>query len=159
MFNTMIPRDIRQTLDHFRRSVDQLFSDVYNSSGSSGREKGYQDSVFTPPVESSWTDNDLLLRAILPGVPEKDVRVTVQNDQLIVEGERNAPEGWNANGYTQLAYGKFYSAIPLPSGLNLDQISCRLHDGVLDIQVPIAEQRKPRQSPIQGGEGRKAVAA
>src|SRR5205085_12221230 len=115
--------------------------------------------VFTPAVESSWTENDLLLRAIVPGVTDKDVKVTVQNNRLVIEGERKAPEGWNENGYTQIAYGKFYTAVPLPSGLNLDRIACRLHDGVLDIQVPVAEQRKPRQIPIQAGDGHKAIAA
>ena len=161
MFNTMIPRDIRQTLDHFRRSVDQLFSDFYGSgsSSSSGTDQAAQEFAFTPAVESSWTENDLLLRAIVPGVTDKDVKVTVQNNRLVIEGERKAPEGWNENGYTQIAYGKFYTAVPLPGGLNLDKISCRLHDGVLDIQVPVAEQRKPRQIPIQAGDGHKAIAA
>src|SRR5438874_12519304 len=97
MFNTMVPRDIRQTLDHFRRSVDQLFSDFYGSgsSTSSATDQATQEFTFTPAVESSWTDNELLLRAILPGVTEKDVKVTMQNDRLVIEGERKAPEGWN----------------------------------------------------------------
>ena len=158
MFNTMVPRDIRQTLDHFRRSVDQLFSDVYNSDSAHTNQES-QEFVFTPAVESGWTENDLRLRAILPGVSEKDVHVTVRNDRLVVEGERKAPEGWNPSGYSQIAYGRFYVAIPLPSGLNLDKVSCRLHDGVLDIQVPLAEQMKPRQIPIEAGESRKAVTA
>src|SRR5207253_9155574 len=101
MFNTMIPRDIRQTLDHFRRSVDQLFSDVYSSgsgtSNSSGSDQANRDHTFAPAVESSWTENELQLRAIVPGVTEKDVKVSVQNDLLIVEGERKAPEGWGEN--------------------------------------------------------------
>jgi HSP20 family protein len=163
MFNTMIPRDIRQTLDHFRRSVDQLFSDVYSSgsgtSTSSGSDQGSRDYTFAPAVESSWTEDELQLRAIVPGVTEMDVTVSVQNDRLIVEGERKAPEGWGENAYTQLAYGKFYAAIPIPSGLNLEKVACRLHDGVLDIQVPVAEQMKPRQIPIQAGENRKAIGA
>lgn len=161
MFNTMIPRDIRQTLDHFRRTVDQLFSDVY-STGSTNPIAGEQDNrefVFAPAVESNWTDNELLLRAIVPGVNEQDVKVTVQNDRLILEGQRKLPEGWTGNGYTQMSYGKFHTAIPLPSGLNLDKVSCRLHDGVLDIQIPVAEQMKPRQIPIGAGDHSKAISA
>ncbi len=115
--------------------------------------------AFTPAVESRWTDDELCLRAILPGVAEKDVKVSVQNDQLVIEGERKAPEGWGHSGYTQMAYGKFYGAVPLPSGLNLNKVSCRLHDGVLDIQIPVAEQMKPRHIPIQSGDSRKAISA
>ena len=160
MLDTMMDRDIRQTLDHFRRSVDQLFSDFSRpSNGFIGGTAGNGEYAFTPAVESWWTDEQLFLRAILPGVNEKDVKVTMQNDRLVLEGERKTPEGWSENGYIQIAYGKFYAAIPLPSGLNLEKLSCRLHDGVLDIQVPVAEQMKPRQIPIQSGESRKAISA
>ncbi|HLG96639.1 MAG TPA: Hsp20/alpha crystallin family protein [Bryobacteraceae bacterium] len=160
MFDSLMSRDLRQTLDHFRRSVDQLFSDFDRSgsalNGSTVTNGGY---AFTPAVESRWTDDELCLRAILPGVAEKDVKVSVQNDQLVIEGERKAPEGWGHSGYTQMAYGKFYGAVPLPSGLNLNKVSCRLHDGVLDIQIPVAEQMKPRHIPIQSGDSRKAISA
>jgi HSP20 family protein len=160
MFDILMSRDLRQTLDRFRRSVDQLFSD-FDRSGSAlnGGSMINGDYAFTPAVETRWTDDELFLRAILPGVAEKDVKVSVQDDRLIIEGERKAPEGWGDNGYTQIAYGKFYGAMPLPGGLNLNKVSCRLHDGVLDIQMPVAEQLKPRHIPIQSGEWRKAIGA
>ena len=49
--------------------------------------------------------------------------MSVQNNQLVVEGERKPPEGFKQNAYTQLAYGKFYTAVTLPSGLDLDKLS------------------------------------
>lgn len=160
MFDTLMSRDIRPTLDHFRRSVDPLFSDFYRSgSGSGNGTVTNGDYAFTPAVESHWTDEELFLRAIVPGIGKKDVKVSVQSDRLVLEGERKAPEGWSERGYTQIAYGKFYAAVPLPSGLNLDKVTCRLHDGVLDVQIPVADQMKPRQVPIQSGESRKAISA
>jgi HSP20 family protein len=159
MFDTMMTRDIRQILDTFRRSVDQFFSDFNNAPGFSTTWTRSGDYAFSPAVESHWTDDQLLLRAILPGVSEKDVKVTVQNERLILEGERKAPKGWTDGAYTQLVYGKFYAAIPLPSGLNLDKVSCHLHDGVLDIEVPVAEQMKPRQIPVAVSQPQHAIAA
>jgi HSP20 family protein len=159
MFDSLMSRDIQQTLDHFRQSVDQLFSDFHRSGRAlNGGSVTNGDYTFTPAVESGWTHDELLLRAILPGVAEKDVKVSVQNDGLVIEGERKAPKDCG-DGYTQIAYGKFYGAIPLPSGLNLNKVSCWLHDGVLDIQVPVAEQMKPRHIPIELGESRKAISA
>jgi HSP20 family protein len=99
-------------------------------------------------VESGSRENELVLRAILPGVAENDVRVTVQNNQLIIEGERKVPEGFEKSAFTQLPYGKFYAAWTLPSGLDLDQVSCRLDKGILEIRVPMAEASKPKQIPI-----------
>jgi HSP20 family protein len=161
MLNTLVTNEVRQTLDQFRRSVDQMFDNFYGyqtqpapSAGSAGRTW-----TFAPVLESGWNDNFLTLRAILPGISEKDVQVTVQNGQLVIEGERKTPDGFEKNAYTQMAYGKFYTALTLPSGLDLDHVSCRLHNGVLDIQVPIAEASKPKQIQIQSGAGQKALNA
>jgi len=161
MLNTLFTNDVRQTLDQFRRSVDQMFDNFYGyqtqpTASAASSERTWN---FAPVVESGWNDTFLTLRAILPGVSEKDVHVRVQNGQLVIEGERKAPDGFEKNAYTQMAYGNFYAALTLPSGLDLDHVNCRLHNGVLDIQVPIAEASKPRQIQIQTGAGQKALSA
>jgi len=160
MLNTLFTNDVRQTLDQFRRSVDQMFENFYGQSQPTvSNATGERTWTFSPVVESGWTDNFLNLRAIVPGVSEKDVRVTVQNGQLVIEGERKAPEGFEKNAYTQIAYGNFYAAWALPSGLDIDHVNCRLNNGILDIQVPILEASKPKQIQIQTGDHRKAISA
>lgn len=154
MFDTMLARDIRQTLDDFRRSVDRFFEDFYESSTVTSTER-----AFTPVVDTAFTDEEMMLRVLLPGVTEQDVKVTVQNGRLVIEGERKAPEGWSDAAFTRIAYGKFYTEVPLPDGLDLDKVHCRLHEGVLDIRVPVAEQMKPRQIRIESGEAQKAIPA
>ena len=160
MLSTLFTNDVRQTLDQFRRSVDQMFDNFYGqtqpaASGATG-EGGW---TFAPVVESGWTDNHLNLRVILPGVSEKDVRVTVQNNQLVIEGERKTPEGFEKNAWTQLAYGKFHAALTLPTGLDVDHVQCQLRNGILDIQMPVLEASKPKQIQIRVGEERKAINA
>ncbi len=161
MLNTVLGSDVRQTLDQFRRSVDQMFENFYgNQMQAAGTTAaGERTWTFSPMLESGWNDNYLNLRAILPGVSEKDLKVSVQNNQLIIEGERRAPEGFKKTAYLQLAYGKFYSAVTLPTGLDVDHIHCELNNGVLDIQLPITEASKPKQIEIKTGEGRKAITA
>ena len=78
---------------------------------------------------------------------------------MVIEGERKAPEGFDKNAFTQLAYGKFYTAMTLPTGLDVDHVSCRLWNGILEIHVPISEASKPKQIQIQTGEDRKALHA
>lgn len=160
MLSTLLSNDVRQTLDQFRRSVDQMFDNFYGQTMPAGSgATGERTWTFSPVVESGWNDHFLNLRAILPGVAEKDVHVTVQNNQLVIEGERKAPEGFDKNAFTQLAYGKFYTALTLPTGLDVDHVNCRLHNGILEIQVPIMEASKPKQILIQTGEERKAINA
>ena len=162
MLSTVLGSDVRQTLDQFRRSVDQLFENFYGFPSESGRlipSGAGSQLLFSPAVETSWGDNTLNMRAIVPGVPQNDIKVTVQNNQLIVEGERKTQESSGKTGFTQLAYGKFRSELALPSGLDLDKVNCQLHDGVLDISIPIAEKMRPRQIQIQAGEHRKGITA
>jgi HSP20 family protein len=161
MLNTLFTNDVRQTLDQFRRSVDQMFENFYGyqtpaNPTNAASERGW---TFSPVLESGWNDHYLYLRAILPGVPEKDVRVSVQNNQLVIEGERKAPEGMQKNAFTQLAYGKFYTALTLPNGLDVDHVSCHLAHGILEIQIPVSEASKPRQIHIETGSGQKSISA
>ena len=160
MLSTLFTNDVRQTMDQFRRSVDQMFDNFYGQAlPPSSSATGERNWTFSPVVESGWNDHYLNLRAILPGVAENDVRVSVQNNQLVIEGERKAPEGFDKNAFTQLSYGKFYSALTLPTGLDVDHVNCRLTNGILEIQVPITEASKPKQIQIQTGEERKAIHA
>jgi HSP20 family protein len=160
MLSTLFANDVRQTLDQFRRSVDQMFDNFNGQALPAGSAaNGERSWTFSPVVESGWNDQNLTLRAILPGVAEKDVRVSVQNNQLVIEGERTAPEGFDKNSFTQLAYGKCYTALTLPTGLDVDHVNCRLRNGILEIQVPITEASKPKQIQIQTGEERKAIHA
>ena len=160
MLSTLFTNDVRQTLDQFRRSVDQMFDNFYGPvTTPASTVSGERTWTFGPVVESGWNNHYLNLRAILPGVAESDVRVSVQNNQLVIEGERKAPEGFDKNAFTQLAYGRFYSALTLPTGLDVDHVSCRLRHGILEIQVPITEASKPKQIQIQTGDERKELQA
>jgi HSP20 family protein len=131
----------------------------YRGQGASQGGDHQPNWTFSPVLESAWTENSLHLRAIIPGVPEKDVQVSVQNNQLIVEGERKLPERLQKNAFRQMAYGKFYTAVTLPTGLDVDKIECHLREGVLDISLPLSEASRPRQIQINAGQGTKSISA
>jgi HSP20 family protein len=163
MMSSVLTGDVRQTLEQFQRSVDQMFQNFYGMPSETGRSAPSgtgSDLRFSPVVESAWTDTSLTLRVILPGVTQNDVKVSVQNNQLIIEGERRAPDAFQRNAHTQLAYGRFYAAVTLPAGLDLNKLNCQLRDGILEIQVPVSEQMKPKQIQIQTGDTqRKSISA
>jgi HSP20 family protein len=151
MLSTVFTNDIRQTLDQFRRSVDHLF-DTYSGYPAERQQGGASersDWSFSPALETAWDEHTLRLRAILPGVRQEDVNVSLQGNQLIISGERKAPEQFTKNAFTHLTYGKFTTSVALPNGLDVEKVSCRLADGVLDISIPVAESMKPRQIPVQ----------
>jgi len=104
-------------------------------------------------VETDWTEDHFNLRLIVPGVTEKDLKVTVQGNQLSIQGERKEPKEWSKSdcSFTELTYGKFERLIRLPDGLELEKLEAHLHDGVLDIRIPVAAAMKPKVIPISVG--------
>lgn len=155
----MLNTRILDELDDFRRSFDRLLE---NANWSNPRPRnGDQEWVFAPTVETGWTDDHLNLRVVLPAVSEEDVEVTVQGNQLTIRGQRRAPEGFGKEGYIyhRMPYGKFERTIDLPNGLNGEKLQARLHEGVLDIRVPVAETMKPRKITITPSTEKKTIAA
>src|SRR5690348_6513282 len=153
MLSTLVTNDVRQTLDQFRRSVDQMFDNFYGQSIPSPSNASSERSwTFSPVIESGWNDNYLNVRVVLPGVSDKDVSMTVQDNRLVIEGEAKITEGLEKIALTRLAYDQFHTALTLSCGLDLDHVNGRVSNGVLDIQVPIVEASKPKQLQYQTGE-------
>jgi HSP20 family protein len=155
----MFARSFWDEFADFRRSFDQLFDQFYSTSrrNSTGERS---DWTFAPAVETGWSDDHLNLRVVLPGVSEKDLNVRVQGNQLVISGERPAPENFGKEVYQLISYGKFERTLDLPNGLDLEKMQAYLHDGVLDIRVPLAQAMKPRQIQIHNtAQPTKSIAA
>lgn len=156
----MFGRTIFDELNDFRRNFDQIFENAYNPSRRAGNSD--REWAFSPAVETAWTDDDLNLRVVLPAVTQKDINMSVQGNTLTLQGERKAPENFGKEGtfYNQLPYGRFQRTLELPGGLDMDKLQAHLHDGVLDIRIPVAAAVKPKQVPISAGaETPKTIAA
>jgi HSP20 family protein len=113
-------------------------------------------ALWSPAVEVSERDGKLEIRADLPGVNEKDVKVEVTDDGLIIQGERKREHEERREGYyrSERSYGQFYRVIPLPEGANVDQARAEFRNGELRVSVPVAQQqRKSREVPISTGSG------
>ena len=161
MIDRMIANEVGQTFENIRRTFDRLFDNSYpvmrlNAATGDGNE-----AFFTPAVETGWTDDDLNLRVILPGVTRESVEVTFQGNQLLVRGERKAPNYAEKEStfYSGLAYGRFERVVDLPNGLELNKMEVHLHDGILDIWIPKTAEMKPKKIQIATGEPRRALVA
>ena len=82
--------------------------------------------------------NNLVVRADLPGLSREDLDVEVDDDALIIRGERRNELEDDQEGYyrSERSYGSFYRAIPLPE--NIDPTSCQatFKEGVLEVTFP-----------------------
>jgi HSP20 family protein len=118
--------------------------------------------AWTPSVEIFERDNNLVVRAELPGTNADDVRVELTDDGLVIEGERRRErEERLEGGYrSEIEYGRFYRLIPLPEGVDIDQAKAQINNGVLEVAIPMAEARRQRRSiPVETGAGQATLTA
>jgi HSP20 family protein len=110
---------------------------------------------WSPQVEIIQRDDELVLRADLPGLSKDDVNVEIANDGITIEGERRNEHEEKGEGYfrSERSYGKFYRRIPLPEGVEAEDANASFKNGVLEITMPVAkrEERKPRRLEIREG--------
>jgi len=111
--------------------------------------------VWKPTVEVKIVNGLLVVSAELPGLKKEDVKVKVTDESLILEGERKLEKEEEREGYyrSERSYGRFYREIPLPEGVILDKASAGFTNGLLEVYIPITENKqKPREVPVYEGE-------
>jgi HSP20 family protein len=104
-----------------------------------------------PLVNISHDDDNLYVRAELPGVKASDLELTVLGRNLSIKGKRELPEEEANVGYhrKEREGGSFSRSVELPTEVERDKIDARYEDGILQITLPRKEAAKPRQIPIK----------
>ena len=101
---------------------------------------------YAPPAEVLTRDETMVVRLDLPGIdPEKDVKVTVHEGDLVIEGERKQRTEMKEKDYyrSELYRGAFTRRFGLPAGVDEGKITATYQDGVLEITVPGAPAAPP----------------
>ncbi len=100
-----------------------------------------------PAVEVRQRDNNIIVSADLPGIDQKDVKVEVQDHTLVIQGERKEERTEQRQGWrrSEMSYGSFFRAIPLPESARPDQAKADFRNGVLEITVPVTEAKSNRR--------------
>lgn len=114
-----------------------------------------------PAIEVKRANGAISVVAELPGLTKDNVKVSVTEDGLVIEGERKEEkeEKGEESYRSERSYGKFYRAVPLPEGVLLDKATAEIENGVLKINVPCAEAKTTRKEvPIKEAPPSKAAA-
>ena len=108
---------------------------------------------FAPRLDVSETDKEYVVSAELPGVAEKNVHVTVNDDMLTIKGEKNEEREETKRDYfrQERAYGSFCRTIPLPRTVEQDRVVATFKEGVLTVELPKAKeaQTTTRRIPVK----------
>ena len=134
--------------------VDRLFNEMLGGlSRRRGSQGGQQISQWAPAMDVLTKDNNLVIRAELPGVKPEDVDITLQNGVLTISGEHKADQEEERGSYhvRERRYGSFRRNMTLPEGTDESKIHARFEDGVLEVTVENAAiEQAPKRIEIEG---------
>ena len=104
-------------------------------------------TTWSPAVDIYETENELVVKADLPDVAEKDIDVRVENNLLTIRGERKFEKSVSEGNYLRVerSYGAFSRSFSLPNTVNAEAIHAEYKNGVLTVTMPKREESKPRQ--------------
>jgi HSP20 family protein len=137
--------DPYRMLDRFADEMDRVFEDFGLGRSWLGprmaewsRPRLRRTEGWLPSIEMLQRNNQLVIRADLPGLTKDDVRVDVTEEAVTIQGERRREHEEEKGGVyrSECSYGSFARVIPLPQGAMTDQAKASFKDGVLEIAMP-----------------------
>ncbi len=102
---------------------------------------------WAPSVDISETDAAYLVKAEIPGVQKEDVKVTLQDGMLTIQGERNQEKEEKGKKFHRVerCYGSFMRSFRVPDDADEGKVKAEFKDGMLNVTLAKSEKAKPRQ--------------
>src|SRR2546426_2966885 len=129
-------------ISNFQEQMSRMFEDTLR-----GRTDQSALTTWAPAVDIYETEHELVVKADLPDVNEKDLDIRVENNVLTIRGERKFENSVSEDNYLRIerACGAFSRSFSLPNTVDPDAIKAEYRDGVLTVHVPKREEAKPKQ--------------
>jgi HSP20 family protein len=127
---------------------------------SNSPEEALTTTTLAPPVDIYEDKHNIILKIEVPGIEEKDIDVSIQNNTLTVHGERKIEKEEKEENFRRVErqYGSFTRSFTLPSSVDPGQVSARCDKGVLNINLAKKAEAKPTQIKVNVG-GEKSLEA
>jgi HSP20 family protein len=129
-----------------REAMDRLFDDAFTRPLSMA---GNGWSV--PAVDMYQTDNEIVVKAALPGIKAEEVQINITGDVLTLKGEVKQSEEVKEKAYHihEQRWGTFERTLALPANVVADKAKADFENGILTIALPKAEEAKPKTITIK----------
>ncbi len=141
-------------LGTLQQEMNRLFNTFFDAPGG-GPGNGGSVRRWTPAIDLLETDDHFVLRADLPGMSEQDVHIELEDNVLLITGERKSEQEEKKEGYYRVerSFGSFARSLTLPEGVDGSKVTATFDRGVLEVRIPKPEQRKPHRVSISVGGG------
>ena len=141
--------------DPFFDNFDDLLVSAFPKQHDDWFDDGVRRDMITPfsgfgRMDMKETDKEYELKVDLPGMDKSEIKMTVENNGLVIEGERKSEKKNKKDKchFTERHYGSFRREISLPKNANVDAISAVYENGVLDVAIPKMEEASEQKKQI-----------
>ena len=123
-----------------REAMDRLFDDAFTRPINNINNWG------APAIDLYQTDNDVVVKAALPGLKTEDVQISITGDVLTLKGEFKQNNEVKETTYhiKEQRYGSFERSVMLPTDVQSEKAKAEFENGILTVTLPKAEQVKPK---------------
>lgn len=144
----LVPYRKSETPSRVFPEMSRLFEDFFNDlpwMATMPRTEGW-----VPAVDIFEKDGNLILRAELPGMNEKDIDVKLEGNILTLKGERKLDSEEKKHNYHRVEsfYGAFTRSFTLPDTVDTDKIKADYKNGILTVSIPQRPEVRPREIPV-----------
>jgi len=124
--------------------LNSLFRDMNDS------DNPLTTAAFVPAVDVYEDDKKVMLKLEVPGIEEKDLDVSVENNTLTVKGERKFEKEEKEENFHRIErrYGSFYRAFTLPPTVDTEHVNAKYNAGVLKLELLKKPEAQPKQIKI-----------
>ncbi len=131
-------------LEDMSNRLNQIFGRT-GSSAAAGHEM-MKVADWTPSVDISETDKAYLIKAEIPDVKKEDVKVTVDNGMLTIQGERKMEKEEKGKKFHRIerSYGSFVRSFRMPDGVDEAKAKAEFKDGMINVTLPKSEKAKAK---------------
>ena len=128
-----------------REAMDRLFDDAFT------RPFSLRDGWTVPAIDMYQTDDEVVVKAALPGMKSDNVQISITGDMLSLKGEFKHEEEKQERAYhlREQRYGAFERTFALPTAVVSDKAKAEFENGILTITLPKAEEVKPKMITVK----------
>jgi HSP20 family protein len=137
------------TLPTLQGRINRIFEEAFPRTSSKEGEFALAD--WRPAVDTYEEDNNIVIKAELPGIKKENVAIDIKDNVLTLKGERSEETEVKEENYyrKERSYGKFHRAFTLPDAVDPNKIEASYKDGVLKITIPKAEATASKKIEIK----------
>ncbi|MBF0428212.1 MAG: Hsp20/alpha crystallin family protein [Magnetococcales bacterium] len=140
----LVSYDPFRQVSSLQNEINRLFERDFDTTNS-------QMTAWPMRVDILEDANQIVIKADVPGMEQKNINVNVENNQLTISGERKFDDEKNKENYHRIerSYGRFSRSFSLPNTTDTGKISAAYKNGVLEVTLPKLEKAKPKTIQVQ----------